>query len=339
MICPENTRIVYLLAFIFLLMVASPAQAKEKRIVVLKTMSVPVVEAYAAGIVDRLKSLGYGGGVEVFNAEGNRERAEELLDRELNRKKPDVVVTVATLATQAAVKLLKGTDIPVIFCVVADPVGAGVAPAVGRATGCNVTGFVHSLYRDLKVDIAKRLIHGIDPNVPVVGMVHSDYPSAMGDAAKLQKVAHEIGGLTFADYVIPYRDMPAGYGAMTQEVRNIVTAQERKVNYWWLVTGPLSEQADYADIFVRHSTKPLLMGNTLEHVRRGALCAVVPDIAATAREVATLAVSVMDGLDPGTVPVVVPDSFNLGINLSTALALGIVVPPDLLALAGKNVYR
>lgn len=319
--------------------VAQQAQAADKRIVVLKTMSVPVVEEHAAALVEQFTKQGYGAGIAVLNAEGNKDRADSLLADALREGRPDVIITVATLATQSAKKLTEGTDIPVVFCVVADPVGSGIISKMGEPSGTNITGLVHSLYRDLKVSIAKRLVSGRHPGSFRVGLVHSDYPSSLGDAAKLHDTAQKAGGVAFVNRSFPYEDMPTGYEAMVANAKLAMAEIENGVDYWWLVTGPLSETADYADVFLKHSVKPLLMGNTIGHVQQGALCAVSPDVTATGHRAAELAITILGGTPAGTIPVVVPDVFKFGINLATALRLGIVVPPDLLALAGPNVFR
>jgi putative ABC transport system substrate-binding protein len=48
---------------------------------------------------------------------------------------------------------------------------------------------------------------------------------------------------------------------------------------------------------------------------------------------------VLNGADPGSIPVVPPDNFDLGINLTTAMKLKIVIPSDLLTMAGERVFR
>ena len=66
---------------------------------------------------------------------------------------------------------------------------------------------------------------------------------------------------------------------------------------------------------------------------------ITPNLEAAGREVALLADKILKGKDPGQIPVTPPLKFDLGFNLSTALKLKIVIPPDMLKLAGKNIYR
>jgi len=66
---------------------------------------------------------------------------------------------------------------------------------------------------------------------------------------------------------------------------------------------------------------------------------VAPEPEADGREVAILADRILKGEKPGSIPVIPPFKFRLGVNLTTAEKMGILVPPDILKLAGKNVYR
>ena len=62
----------------------------------------------------------------IIRANGDRQFAEKELQKVLKSGKPDVVATIATLASQAALKVLKDTDVPIFFFQVSDPVGAGL---------------------------------------------------------------------------------------------------------------------------------------------------------------------------------------------------------------------
>jgi putative ABC transport system substrate-binding protein len=81
------------------------------------------------------------------------------------------------------------------------------------------------------------------------------------------------------------------------------------------------------------------MGQTMDSVKMGALMHITPDLEAGGREAADFVASILAGTDPGIIPVTAPARFQLGINLTTALNLNIVVPPDILALAGDHVYK
>ena len=101
----------------------------------------------------------------------------------------------------------------------------------------------------------------------------------------------------------------------------------------------MGELNEYTRLLLNHSAIPIAIGQSLESVKLGALLNISPDLEASGREAARLVDAILKGTDPGEIPVTPPAKFQLGINLTTALKLNIVVPPDMLELAGEHVYR
>ena len=75
----------------------------------------------------------------ILRAKGDRELVEGLLPAELSKENPDLIVTIATLASQAVAKLLKGKDAPVLYFQVSDPIGAGLIKKINAPSGANIT--------------------------------------------------------------------------------------------------------------------------------------------------------------------------------------------------------
>ena len=101
------------------------------KILLVETMPVPVVQSHLEAAYTHLEELGYVNGenadIKIVRAEGDQQRAEGLLKEDLQQGLPDVVLTFATLASKAAKNVYEGTDVPIVFSVVSDPVGAGIA--------------------------------------------------------------------------------------------------------------------------------------------------------------------------------------------------------------------
>jgi putative ABC transport system substrate-binding protein len=276
----------------------------------------------------------------IIKSEGDRQRAETLLEAELAKGSPDLVVTIATLASQTAVKMLKDTDIPILFFQVSDPVGAGLVKQVNAPTGTNITGKVFTVNRDAKVEMLFRLVGQSVVNRPIrFGFVHSTYPSSLGDIRELNGVAKRRGDVVFVPYEIEYIKIPAGLDAMIEDTKKGIKALEGKVDFWVEPSGPLGESIEYTQAILNSAAVPIAFGTKLDSVKRGALLHVTPNMEASGREAAKLADAILRGKDPGTIPVTPPSTFDLGINLTTALKLKIVIPPDILELAGTHVYR
>jgi putative ABC transport system substrate-binding protein len=319
-------------------------QARARlRILILETMPVPVVTEHSRWVVQGLAELGYAQGetadIEILEARGDRGRAVRLLRRAVNHRTPDLVITVATLATQAGRTVLDDTDIPQLFCVVADPVSAGVVDAVGVPTGDNITGRIFAIPHTTQLDFAMTLARQTVQDAGVrIGVVLPDYPSSLSDLAGLRQAAAGRDDVVIASNVFPYRPMPQGLPGMLADARQGVAELEEHVDFWWEVSGPLGEVRKFPAMILEASHKPILFGNQPATVDMGAVMAAYLDSEAGGREIAALARDILHGRDPGTIPVVRPDQIHLALNLATTLELGMVVPSDMLELAGDNIH-
>lgn len=329
---------------IILLLSSHSLASNNTKIVILETMPVPVVQEFIRHCTESLAELGYteanGTRVELLQANGDRNRARNLLEDSMRHSRPDIVISVATLATQAAQATLHGTSIPLFFGLVSDPVGAGVVKEVGAPTGSNITGLLAALPRDVQMRFAARLaqqVTGYHP--PCIGVVTSDYPASLGDLRMIKEVAEARGDLSIKEYVFPYREMPAGLEAMLEDAAKGFLALEDEVDFWWEVSGPLGEVPEYVDLLFAKSSKPLLYGHTMRSVREGALFGMIQDVRQGAKEAAYLVRDILQGTDPGVIPIRPPDNFAVGVNLSTAITLGVAIPSDIMELAGDHVYR
>jgi len=320
------------------------AASDVKKVILIETMPVPAVLEHSRWFQIQLKEIGYEQNknlkLTILKANGDRQLAEKLLSAELARGNPDLVVTIATLASQTAAKLLKDTDVPILFFQVSDPVGAGLVKQINTPTGTNIAGKVFTVNRDAKIEMLFRLVSQIAIHKPIrFGFIHSTYPSSLGDIRELKMVAKRRGDIAFVPYEVEYRKVPAGLSAMIEDTKKGIKALEGKVDFWVEPLGPLGESFEYTQTILEYSTIPIVFGIKLDSVKRGALMHVTPNMEASGRETALLAGEILRGKDPGTIPVTPPSNFDLGINITTALKLKIVIPPDILQLARKHVYR
>ena len=306
-------------------------------------MPVLPVLNHSRAFVDHLARLGYVDGerlaLSVLKPDGDRARAVAMLDRALAAGPVDLVVSSATMASQVARERLRGSGIPQLFYTVSDPVGAGLVPAVGEPSGANLTGKVHSVARRTKIEMVLRLL-GRPPGEPVrFGFIHSSYPSAVGDARLLAAAAETVEGVEFIPHQVEYHPVPEGLPRMLEAVTAAITQLEGRVDYWWQPSGPLGERPEFARLLRDHSRRAIAYGTNLESVRIGALLHVTPQDEATGREAAQLAVAILEGASPADYPVTPPRGVDLGINLASVIELGLVIPSELVELAGDNLYH
>lgn len=339
----KSIRLTLLLVIALILTAISSAQAQPLRILMVETMPVPVVLQHEDYFLEGMKKLGYKPGdniiLDSIKAEGDKIRAKTELENYIKKHRPDIVVSFATLASQAANEILAGTNIPLVFCVVAGPVKAGLIKEVGQPTNTNVTGLIYTLLRQSKMDLAKALLTQQHPDRPTrIGIILSSYPSSVDDANKMKNLAENNGQLEFFLHQLDYRPMPDGLDDMLADAKKGIDQLSAQIDYWWIVPGPLGETKEFTELLLE-SGVPVGLCHTPDCIKKGGLFYVNPSYKESGYQVASIVDSILKGTPPGTIPPVPPDNFDFGINLSTAIELGIVVPSEYLELAGDNVWR
>lgn len=334
----------FLFVILFLCQPSSGVAGELKHIILLETMDVKVVRDRSHWFKVQMKELGYNDGVNmeliVLKAKGNFQLAETLLKEALEKRKPDLVVSNATLASKVAANLLKGTDIPQLFVTVSDPVGAGLIDSIGPSTGKNITGRVHNITRETKVKLVLQLVGNKVKTRPIrFGYIHSTYPSSMGDLRQLNDIAKRNKDITFIPFEIPYKDFPENIDYMLKELSKGLKQLDGKIDFLWEPLGPFAESIEYNKLLKEQAPVPVVYGVNRESAQVGALIYLAPDAEAEGREVGVLADRILKGEDPGNIPVIPPIKFNLGLNLTTAQKMNIIISPEILKLANGNIFR
>lgn len=334
-----------LIHIVALLLLIPPGFAQQKkRLVLMETMPVPLVLAHSKWCLDELKTLGHIPGETVdlirFNMDGDRQKARDFLAKILSAKKPNLVLTNATLASQEAMPFLKRSNIPQLFFTVADPIGAGLISEADSPTNGHLTGSIYSLDQRTMIKNMLRLVGQLPMLKPLrFGIIHSSYPSSKSEVNHLMKASQSIEDIVFIPYQIQYQKVPQGVPEMLKQVKVGIEQLENRVDFWWEVAGPLGELYEFDQLFHQLSSHPVALSHTLDAVKhQGSLLYMSPDAEKYGREVATIAHAILTGTDPGTIPVTIPAAFLLAINLKTALKMNIVIPSDMFELAGRHIY-
>ena len=282
----------------------------------------PFVDAFRDG----LRGLGYNEGrdilLEIRWAGGSNEPLVGLAV-ELVALKVDVLVTVSTPAAIAAKQAT--TTIPIVFTAVGDPVGAGVVPSLARPGG-NATGF-SMLATELS---AKRLeiLREIAPDTSPVVMLWNDTNPGMTLRAHESERAAATLGLTIQSYGVhdlitfdPAFEaiVSAGGAAMLTLVDPFTRLHRQRI-------------VDFAA--ERHL--PAIY-ESREFVDAGGLMSYGIDLSAMQRRAAVYVDKILKGAKPADLPVEQPTRFELVINLRTARALGLTIPPSLLSRADEVI--
>lgn len=317
--------------FALVLLAAPPradaqAPAKARRIGFLGNTT-PVLEANLVGpFREGLRDLGYVEGqnilIEYRWAEGKYDRFPALI-AELIALKVEVIVTAGTPATLAVEKAT--TSVPLVMIAVGDPVGTGIIPSLSRPGG-NITGLT-SISPELD---GKRLelLREVIPNLSHIAV--------LWNAASPLQVVGERQTQAAAQVL---RMKVLSLGVRTQEEIEDALAtivRERP--------GALLVLADR--LFLQHrarimafATKHRLPGVHAyrELVEAGGLMSFGPSYAGMHKRAAYFVDRILKGTKPADLPVEQPTRFELVINLRTAKALGLTIPPSVLIRADEVI--
>ena len=287
------------------------------------TVSNPNLEAFRQG----LRELGWAEGqnivIEYRSAEGRVDRLPALA-AELVRLKVDVIVA-APAAPAVAAKNATGT-VPIVMANVGDPVGLGLIASLARPGG-NVTGLSWSVGVDT-VGKALQLLKETVPEVRHVAILWNPTNPAHALAIENVKLAARSLGVQFQ--LLEAREPNQFDGAFAAMAKQRVEALLVVADGMFLV-----HRARLAHLTAKYRLPS--MHGLREHVEAGDLMSYGSSIVATSRRAAFFVDKILKGAKPADLPVEQPTKFALVINLKTAKALGLTIPPAVLARADEVI--
>ena len=307
---------------------AAEAQKSEKmyRIGMLETRSATLnaanVDAFRAG----MRELGYtqGQNLEIvyWSADGRDEQFPRLAS-ELVRLKVDLILTRGTPATLAAKSATR--TIPVVMTAVGDPVVTGLVASLGHPGG-NVTGLslVNVEIFAKRVQLLRELLPGL---ARIAGLFN------MGNAVVVlqwKQVEEAARSFSLTPQLLDVRraeDLPGAFAAAaTQRADALIVALDGLTQANLQRIAELAAKQRLPSIYV-----------TKEYVDLGGLMAYGPSERYLYRRAATFADKIFKGAKAGDLPVEQATTFELSINLKTAKALGLTIPPSLLQRADQVI--
>jgi len=277
-------------------------------------------------LVQTLRELGYVEGqnlvVERRYAEGKIHRLPDLA-AELVQLKVDVIFTVSTPGVQAAQKATRA--IPIVFAGVGDPVGSGVVPSLARP-GANVTGVSTQL-----LDIEGKGLQLLKELIPTARRVAVLWNPANRASAE---------GLAEAERLAPslnLKIMPVEIPSPSDvETALAMLARDRPDAALVQPTAPMFELRRRIMEFAALNRVPTV-SFLRDMAEAGGLITYGPDSAYHTRLAVRLIDKILRGAKPADLPVEQPTKFELVINLKTAKALGLTIPPSVLGRADEVI--
>ncbi len=280
----------------------------------------PNVTAFREG----MRGLGYSEvSIDFRAAAGHADRLPTLAS-ELVRLKVDVVLVDGGTAAIAVKQVI--SDVPVVIGAMADPVRDGIVASLARPGG-NITGFSISTGPELngkRLDLIREAV----PGVARVAVVWNEgNPSSR---AGLKNVTGAAEALGIAVVPLGVLDAPAISRAFADAVRRRVGA------VLTLSDAFLWSQREHITAMATRYRLPAIYPEA-EFVTAGGLLAYGPNVPDNFRRAAAYVDRILKGARPGDLPIQQPTKFELVVNLKTAKALGLTIPPSLLLRADQVI--
>jgi putative ABC transport system substrate-binding protein len=286
----------------------------------------PIAHARNAAFLQSLQELGWTVGRNVkleyrwgpANIEQSRKHAADLI-----ALKPDIILATGGITVGPLLQVSR--TVPVVFVQVTDPVGAGYVESLARPGG-NATGFIPFEYGTSVKWL--ELLKEVAPKVTRAAVLRDQtFALGIGQLAAIQSAAPSMG--------VEVR--PVGV-ADTGEIERGITAVAREPNGAVIVTvspSALRHRKSIIAWVARHRLPTIYPYGFF--ASDGGLIACGPDTVEPYRRAAGYVDRILKGEHPADLPVQTPTKYELAVNLKTAMALGLTIPPTLLARADEVI--
>ncbi len=283
-------------------------------------------QAYVLAMRKKLEGLGW---IDSRNiridyrwAGGDQEKAR-IFAKELIGMTPAVIVTSTNQVTETVRQ--ETQTIPIVFASLGDPVGSGLVASLARPGG-NITGF--PVFVDTMGSKWLELLRQIAPRVERVGFVfHPDAVPNVGLYRAAQSAAPSLNLKLIPLPVHNAAEIQAGIASFTSGTDGGLVVATHAVT--------LSNR-DLLISLAASSRLPTVFGDLI-FAESGGLLSYGSDIAALFEGAASYVDLILKGAKPAELPVQLPTKFDLVINLRTARAIGLTVPPTLLVSASRVI--
>lgn len=296
----------------------SETKAYKIGVMIYVSIHEPVLDGFKAGMTN----LGYVEGENItylYNgiidptAEATQAEAQRLMDEHV-----DMFLTAGSLVTREAQTVVEGTDIPVVFCSVTNPVGGGYVESISHPGG-NLTG----TQVGLEIPKAFEMLVSLTQAEKVYVPYNPTEVASIGSRPLLDAPAASLGVEIVSGEVSSVEEAVAAIETLPDDIDAIFRIPSPTLD-------AQSNQVSQAAI-----TRGLALGAG-HPLDEAALFTLSTDFVSSGEIAAELADQIFDGVKPADLPVRSPD-FHLTLNLQTAAVLGIEVPEDILRQANKII--
>ena len=279
---------------------------------------------WTAAFVQRLRELGWTEGrtiaIEYRWAEGRGEQFTKIAT-EFVQLQVDVILTVGSAA--AAAQQVTST-IPIVFAIAVDPVGTGMVASLARPGG-NVTGL--STQTTELASKRLELLREVFPNLRRLAIIGNvGYPGSVLEITEVQTLAGRLGIDLDVLEIRRAEDIAPAFGTLTGRVQAIYVCPDALVNANHARINALALAARLPTI---HPFR--------DYLAAGGLMSYGANNTDLFRRAGDFVDKILKGVRPADLPVEQPTKFEMVFNLKTAKALGLEIPPMLLARADEVI--
>jgi putative ABC transport system substrate-binding protein len=280
------------------------------------------VAAFRQGLNEMGFEEGRNLAVQYHYADNNYDRLSELA-ADLVRRPVKLIVAAGdnpALAAKAATP-----TIPIVFAVAGDPVQLGVVANLNRP-GSNVTGV--SFFSITVTPKRLGLLHELVPRATVFGLLaNPNNSSAEAEVEEAEAAARELGCKLVVVHATNSTDIDTAFATLVQKSAGAM-----------VVAGDalfINRRDQILELAARNAVPASY--NLREYAQAGGLMSYGADILDIYHQAGVYTGRILRGVKPADLPVMLPTKFPLVINLKTARALGLTVPPEVLAIADEVI--
>lgn len=289
--------------------------AQQCRIVIVYSKSMLPYGAASSGFTEEIKQSGYEAVYGRYDVEKYTGK-EDALAADILNFRPEVVLVLGTKAAIFAGDKLK--EPAVVFSMVLDPSEGGITNAAGNMTGVSL---------DIPLELQFRVLAQVVPHARRIGMLY--------DAARKGAFVEEVR----AAAALRRLKVTAKPVYAKDEVKVTLERLLREADCLWAAADSLiyNQQSGRDILLTTLQSRIPFMAFSSYYVKAGALCALECDYKDIGRQSAHLALRILRGEKPQTMPIESPRKTRLVINRMTAAAIGITIPADILKGADEII--
>lgn len=283
----------------------------------------PGIDAIRTGFIEEMERQGYVDGKSVrydqSNAQGDMSVVQAIAQK-LVQENSTLIFAISTPSSQAIAKAIKGTDIPLIFGAVTDPISAGLVESMERPGG-NITGTSDQWPVSDQFELLLKIV----PTVKRVGLVYNPgEANADANVKVVQDVCRQMG-----------LEVVTASVANTGEVQPAAASLVGRCDAIYVPADNTVIAAMEAVVRVSEQNKIPLLPGVSANVEQGGFGTLGPDYFDIGIQSAKLAAEVLKGKKAGDIPVATAKRFEYFFNKRSAKASGVVIPDDMLKKAAK----